>query len=183
MDVSRRDIVKAAGMTAAAVSLSAVACGSEEPASEKQDGAVTTTEGRPCEHIVEVKGCGQYVVVESSNACDSETEPLSRRRAFKGRVEARRGDSLIFKNSTQTPITLYFPEPDIFADGLKGEKEIKVDTEGQLPLRLGDNAGEGVYEYAVLYMKTTPEGLKPSWDGSNWGFAVGGSSPVIDIRI
>jgi hypothetical protein len=182
MDVSRRDVVKAAGMTAAAVGLSAVACGSEEQASDTRDTTVTTEE-RPCEHTVEIKGCGQYVVVESSNPCDGEAEPLNRRRAFKGRVEARRGDGLVFKNLMPTPISLYFPEPRIFVNGLKGGKEVMVDTGGQLPLRLSEEAGEGVYEYAVLYMKTTQAGLKPPWDSSEWGFAIGGSSPVIDIRI
>ena len=183
MDVSRRDVVKAAGMTAAAVGLSGMACGSQEPAPEKEEPAtVMTGEDRVCEHTVVITRCGQYVVVESSNACDGGGDPAAGRRAFRGRVEARWGDTLTIRNSTPGAVTLYFPEPDIFVDGLKGDKEITIEAEGERPLTLGRKPLGGVYEYAVLYAKEI-EGLRPTGDGATWGFAIGGSSPVIDIRI
>jgi len=42
--------------------------------------------------------CGQYVVVESSNDCDRDADPRSKRRAFRGRVEARWGDDIAFEH-------------------------------------------------------------------------------------
>lgn len=182
MDVSRREVVKAAGITAAAVGLSAVACGSEEQEPETKGAETTTTEDRRCQHFIRISTCGeegQYVVVESSTVCGA----AEHRRTFKGRVDARWGEELVFSNDTGKKIRLYFPEGDVFEGGKPEPIEIPLDPGQQTPRRLGRKTLGGAYEFAVLYNKAAGTRLKPDWDSSEWGFAIGGSSPVIDIRI
>ena len=182
MDVSRREIVKAAGMTAAAVGLSGMACGSETQDPGTKEDATATGDERRCQHIITVKSCGaegQYVVVEASTVCGGGEQ----RRSFKGRVDARWGDELVFSNETGKMIRLYFPEGDVFEGGKAEPVEIPMNPEEQVPRTLGRKTRGGAYEFAVLYNKTAGPRLRPDWDSSEWGFAIGGSSPVIDIRI
>ncbi len=189
MDVSRREVVKAAGITAAAVGLSAVACGSEEQEPETKGTASATTIAEPCKHTVRVTMCGQYVVVESSNDCDRDADPRSKRRTFRGRVEARWGDDIAFENETSGQVKIYFPEIGIFSVPPERSEVIlppRTDKATSTTLKLGaskENVGAGVYEYAVAYEKAILGDDRHEDDKATWGLAIGGSSPVIDIRI
>jgi hypothetical protein len=180
MDYSRRDVVKAAGLSAAAAGLSCASAGNGTNPLEAQESEKPTQDvepkRRPTTHTVEVHARqGQYVVVESKS-------PGAHSKSFRGKVEMWWGDTVRVHNLTGELIRLVFPQPELFDPPPKMIEEVDHGRPVEFTLT-SEKQTQGRYEYGVLYKKAVLRNTSPGLeDEAEWGFAIGGSSSEFIIR-
>jgi hypothetical protein len=180
MEYSRRDVVRAAGISAAAAGLSCASASTGTGVQNVEERARSVQydeQAKPPEiHTVEVHARqGQYVVVESKS-------PNSRSGTFRGKIEMRWGDKVRLHNVTGRTIRVVFPQPEIFDPSPKMIEEVEHGPPVEFTLS-SELDKPGRYEYAVLYKKEVLRNVSEGYeDGAEWGIAIGGSSAEFIIR-